>query len=150
MLAAVRQGTPVAAFLLETFTDHLINSLICSQAGAIIVRPATRSVLSSPVLQRVKDHVEEHIAEDITLEMLARVAGVSRFHFIRLFRESVGITPHAYLVERRMVRACNLLMHTKQPIGEIALNCGFEDPSYFAARFRRLYRMCPVEFRKRL
>ena len=150
MLAAVRQGTPVAAFLLETFTDHLINSLICSQAGAIIVRPATRSVLSSPVLQRVKDHVEEHIAEDITLEMLARVAGVSRFHFIRLFRESVGITPHAYLVERRMVRACNLLMHTKQPIGEIALNCGFEDPSYFAARFRRLYRMCPGEFRKRL
>lgn len=150
MLATIRSSRPIPAFLMETITNHLIVSLLCSDSDAIMVRPAARSVLSSPVLQRVKDYVEAHIAEDISLDRLARVAGVSRFHFIRLFKDSVGLTPHAYLVERRMVRACNLLMHTKQSIGEIAVHCGFEDPSYFAARFRRLYRMCPREFRKRL
>lgn len=150
MLATIQSPRPISAFLMEAVTNHLIGSLLCSDHGAIVVKPAARSVLSSPVLQRVKDHVEAHIAEDISLDRLARVAGVSRFHFIRLFKDSVGLTPHAYLIERRMVRACNLLMHTKQSIGEIAVNCGFEDPSYFAARFRRIYRMCPREFRKRL
>lgn len=150
ILATILSPRPISAFLMETITNHLISSLLCSDNGAIVVRPAARSVLSSPVLQRVKDYVEAHIAEDISLDMLAREAGVSRFHFIRLFKDSVGMTPHAYLIERRMVRACNLLMHTKQSIGEISVNCGFEDPSYFAARFRRLYRMCPREFRKRL
>lgn len=149
MLATIQSPRPPSNFLMETVTNHLIGSLLCSE-GATVVKPAARSVLSSPVLQRVKDHVEAHIAEDISLDQLARVAGVSRFHFIRLFKDSVGLTPHAYLIERRMVRACNLLMHSKQSIGEIAVSCGFEDPSYFAARFRRLYRMCPREFRKRL
>lgn len=150
MLATIRSPRPIAPFLLETITNHLICSLISSDNDAIVIKPAARSVLSSPVLQRVKDYVEAHIAEDISLDMLARQAGVSRFHFIRLFKDSVGMTPHAYLIERRMVRACNLLMHSEQSIGEIAAHCGFEDPSYFAARFRRIYRMCPREFRKRL
>lgn len=150
MLAMIQSPAAVGALQMESFTDHLIMSLLCSSGDAIILRPATRSVLPSRILQRVKDYVEAHLAEDISLDALAREAGVSRFHFIRLFKESVGVTPHSYLIERRMVRACNLLADSDLPIAEIAYSCGFEDPSYFAARFRRHYRMKPREFRKRL
>lgn len=137
-----------ASILYETLTNHMI----CSMLGvdeAITVDPTRRSTLNAAVLQRVKDYIEENLAEDISLDALAATAGVSRFHFLRLFRNSIGMTPHVYLTERRMVRASNLLLTTEMPIIDIASECGFADPSYFAARFRALYRTSPRSFRSR-
>ena len=148
MLAVIRSRQTNASLLYETMTNHLICSLLCLKSEAIVVDTRPRSTLPWPVLQRVKAYVEDHLAEDISLQGLADVASVSRFHFLRLFQNSMGMTPHAYLTERRMVRACNLLLNTVLPVSEVAADCGFEDPSYFAARFRRLYKTSPRDFRR--
>jgi len=148
MLAVIRSRQANASLLYETITNHLICSLLCLESEAILVDTRPRSTLSWPVLQRVKAYTEDHIADDVSLQMLADVAGVSRFHFLRLFQNSMGMTPHAYLTERRMVRACNLLLNTPIPISEVAAECGFGDPSYFAACFRRRYKTSPRDLRR--
>ena len=66
------------------------------------------------------------------------MAGLSVNHFARAFRQSTGLAPHAYLVQRRIERAERLLSRTDLPLSEIALAVGFADHSHFARHFRRL------------
>jgi AraC family transcriptional regulator len=89
-----------------------------------------------PRLERVFAYVEAHLADDLDLTRLAAAAGVSVFHFARNFRAVVGTTPSVYVRARRMEHAAELLRHTRQPIAQVALQCGYESTSHFHAAFR--------------
>ena len=87
--------------------------------------------------------MDAHFDEQLTLESLARVAGLSVHHFARAFRQSTGEPPHQYLLRRRIERATEMLKQPHLPLSEIALAVGFSDHSHFARHFRRLVGMSP-------
>lgn len=106
-----------------------------------------RGGLSNGAMRRVREYIETHVSENIDLPTLAAVAGLSVFHFARQFKNSTGLTPHAYLVRRRIERARELLARSDRTITEIALMTGFADQSHFARQFRQIVGMTPREFR---
>jgi AraC-like DNA-binding protein len=72
-------------------------------------------------LQRIREYIEGHLAENIELETLADIAGLSKWHFARAFKQSVGTPPHFYLIQRRLERAQELLAETDLSLAQIAL-----------------------------
>lgn len=99
--------------------------------------------LAPTQLVRVKDYVREHIGEDIGVSTLAAVAGLSPYHFSRLFKAAVGMTPHQYLLHERAGKGLTLLEHTTLAISDIALSLGFASQSHFSEIFRKIYGASP-------
>jgi transcriptional regulator GlxA family with amidase domain len=95
----------------------------------------------------VQEYIEAHLEENIALEALAAAAGLSMFHFARAFKQSEGVTPHSYLVQRRIERAQELLTVTDCSLSDIALATGFSDQSHLARHFRERVGMPPSAFR---
>ena len=99
--------------------------------------PPSRGGLPPGAVRRVREHVELHLSESMDLAELAGVAGLSLYHFARAFKQSTGVTPHHYLVHRRIERAREMLARSELPLSEIALAAGFSDQSHLARRFRQ-------------
>jgi AraC family transcriptional regulator len=99
-------------------------------------------------LRRVEEFLMAHLAEDIGLDDLAAIADLSAKHFARAFRQSTGIPPHRWLIERRIDRAKALLVEDDLNLAEIALTCGFADQSHFTAAFRKSVGATPAIFRR--
>ena len=103
--------------------------------------------LSDARLVRVIDFMRYNLSRPIALEQLASEAGISRFHYARLFRQQTGETPLSYLTRLRLEAACRLLATTDLPIGQVAAACGYPQPSNFDAAFRRRYGRSPKQAR---
>jgi AraC-like DNA-binding protein len=103
--------------------------------------------LAPQVLRRVREYIDAHLAENIELEALANTAGLSRCHFARAFKQSLGTAPHCYLMQRRLERARQLIAETELPLAQIALECGFSDQSHFSRRFLQYVGVTPRSFR---
>jgi AraC-like DNA-binding protein len=103
--------------------------------------------LTPRALRRVREYIEEHMVENIELETLAQIAGLSKWHFARAFKQSVGTPPHFYLLQRRLEQAKRLLAQTDLPLAQIALKSGFGDQSHFSRRFRMFIGVTPRSFR---
>src|SRR5262249_21046072 len=93
--------------------------------------------LSPERLQRVRDYVEAHLDDNLSLTVLADVASLSPYHFSRSFKQMTGVGPQRYVIQRRLERAKRLLRRTHQPIALIAQEAGFADQSHLNAIFRR-------------
>jgi AraC family transcriptional regulator len=89
-------------------------------------------------------------AEDISLDALARATKRSKGHLIRVFRQELGLTPHEALVRLRIHRASTLLARTNMTVGEVAEQCGFDNPFHFSRRFHEVCGHAPRDFRKRV
>jgi len=109
--------------------------------------PQARGGLPPGATRRVREYVEAHLSESIELATLAAAAGLSLYHFARAFKQSAGVTPHHYLVQRRIERAQQLLTGTDLSLAEIALTTGFSDQSHFARHFRQMLGVTPGQFR---
>ncbi len=99
-------------------------------------------------VRRVKAFIEEHLSESIRVEGLSEVARLSAAHFSRAFKRSVGETPHAYIVRRRLTRARLLMLTTEAALCEVALVCGFADQAHFTKLFRNYTGMSPAAWRR--
>jgi transcriptional regulator GlxA family with amidase domain len=102
--------------------------------------------LSRRALTRACSFIAGNLGERFTLDDLARQAGVSRFHFARLFRVSTGYSPMAYLLKSRIERAKQMLLQDDRPVCEIAAALGFCDQSHLTRTFRRMTGATPREF----
>jgi AraC family transcriptional regulator len=94
--------------------------------------------------------IDNHLGEDIGLNEIAALVGLSRFHFCTAFRLATGQTPHQWLTALRISRARQLLADPDLPITDIALAVGYQTPSAFAASFRKMLRVSPSQFRRGL
>ncbi|MFD1745771.1 helix-turn-helix domain-containing protein [Rhizobium helianthi] len=95
----------------------------------------------------VRTYIEEHINENLEIETLSALIDLSKFHFIRLFKENVGATPHAYIQARRTARA-KLMLQTRPPI-QVASLCGFVDQSHLTRWIKACYGTTPSAYHKR-
>ncbi len=93
--------------------------------------------------------LDAHAAGSVDPGMLASAAGLSRYHFLRVFTRVLGVTPHQYLLRARVRRAAKLLIEDDLPVTEIAFATGFGDLSHFIHRFRRAAGVSPRLFRAR-
>jgi AraC-like DNA-binding protein len=100
-------------------------------------------------LRRARDHADRHYTEPLDLDTMAAVAGLSKFHFQRLFKATYGRTPAAYLSERRVERAQDLLRATNLTVTEVCHAVGFSSLGSFSSRFRALVGETPSEFQRR-
>jgi len=100
-------------------------------------------------LRRAKDHADRNFAEPLTLADLAAVATVSKYHFLRLFRAVYGQTPAAYLSERRVERAQDLLRTTNLTVTEVCHAVGFSSLGSFSSRFAEITGETPSAFQAR-
>ncbi len=100
--------------------------------------------------RRVAGYIDEHLAEDIPLAELARLAQLSPYHFARAFKQSLGLPPHRYHIGRRIERAKHLLSDRDLSVTQVALTLGFQETSSFTATFRKFAGRTPTEFRRAL
>ena len=97
---------------------------------------------------RAEEFVRENLNRAVPVDELAAVAGMSRYHFSRVFAEATGLSPVRYLREARCERAAMLLATTDLPVKSIASECGFETTAYFCRTFRQITSLTPSEFRR--
>ena len=98
---------------------------------------------------RLEEYIRVHLSDAITLDDLALVIGLTTCHLNRAFRATFSGTPMQYIVGLRMETAMRMLIETRAPITEIALDCGFSHPQHFAASFSKAVGCSPSEFRRR-
>jgi AraC family transcriptional regulator len=98
-------------------------------------------------LQRVLDHIEANLEQPLLLKDLAGSVFLSPFHFARMFKDSTGHPPHAYVRSRRIAHACKLLTETDLPILQVARRCGFRTQSHFTGVFRQATGLTPNRYR---
>jgi YesN/AraC family two-component response regulator len=104
--------------------------------------------LVHPNIQKALVFMREHFAEPVTLSEVARQAGLSRFHFCRLFHHETGVPFHDYLHDLRVTQAKTLLTDRYLTVTEVAYAVGFNDLSHFDRTFRRMIGRSPSEYRK--
>jgi len=144
--AAYPGGRSYGELLAHTLAAHIVR---CYSN-----QPANPQLISTGGLPRIKlrravEYINEHLAEDISLEALAGSVGLSPFHFSRLFKRSTGFAPHQYLIQRRVERAKEMLLSSRITIAQVAVQNGFCDQSHLTAHFKRVYGVAPKAFLRR-
>jgi AraC family transcriptional regulator len=128
--------------LKTTLAIHLLRNYCTTQPRL----SSYRDGLSKSKLQQVTEYINEHLDQDIKLIELAAIAQISPYHFLRLFKQSMGIAPHQYILQRRIDRAKYLLKESELSIADIAFRVGFCDQSHLTRCFKRLLGMTPKQF----
>ena len=95
-------------------------------------------------------YIEGHFAEALTLERLSAIAGLSRFHFLRVFRRVVGVTPYQFVMRTRLREAATRLRNSNARVTDVATGCGFGDLSEFTRRFGASFGAHPTGYRRGL
>ncbi len=134
------------------FMEHVGWALcghLAARYGATSAKPrVSKGGLAGWQARRAKELIEESLDGDISLDILARECGLSRAHFSRAFRQSIGMPPHQWLLSRRIERAKGMLGESRKPIADIALCCGFADSGHLSRVFRKFAGVSPLLWRK--
>jgi AraC family transcriptional regulator len=117
--------------------SSFISGLVARHTSELQSR--TRGMLGKNVIERLRDYVITHLDERIEVAALAKIAGRSPFHFSRVFRRSVGMSPHRYVVHLRLQRAIALVREGRSGLAEIAARTGFADQSHLSRWVRRVH-----------
>ncbi|HTE49454.1 MAG TPA: AraC family transcriptional regulator [Kofleriaceae bacterium] len=139
---ALRSGEPQA---LHEAALAVLAAALLARRGAPAPAPARHH---REVAQAMR-YVADHVADDCSLDALARRAGLSTFHFLRTFRAHTGQTPRQFVIAARLRAAAAALRATRVPITRIALDAGFGDLSHFNASFARSFGTSPRAYRRR-
>lgn len=125
------------------FLCHLIRHY------ASLTQSISHSKTAITEVMRTRDYLHAHYAENISLETLAAIAGLSRFHFCRVFRKVLGVTPNVYQTQLRIAEAKNLLLQGVS-IATVAEMTGFYDQSHFGLYFKRLVGVTPNGYARKI
>ena len=148
--AEMEWGYPCGRVYLESLGVSVAARLVACHSSLSVEPGKQRGRMSERRLRRALSYIEDNLGQDISLRDIATVAGLSVSHFTPLFRETVGLPVHQYLIRRRVERAKDLLSQSRMPISQIALETGFAHQSHLARNMRRVLGVSPRAFRERL
>lgn|SRR6185503_5511223 len=143
-------GYPSGRVYVDSLAVSVAARLIHCHSSISHDPPLHRGRLSGRRLKDVLSYIEENLAENISLDDISQVAGLSVSHFKSLFREALGVPTHQYLIRRRVERAKGLLGESKLTISQIAFETGFAHQSHLARHMRRLLGVSPKTLRETL
>lgn len=123
------------------FAQHTLHALYTS------TKPERRRGLSPERLHLVTRHIETHLAHHLDSATLARMVGLCRSQFIRLFKRSLGLTPRDFVMNRRTVKAHDMFLDTDEKVTVVADLCGFSDDTHLTRWLRRTFNVVPSEIR---
>ena len=138
----------VGQLYVESLANILVINLLRDYSAAKPRIAMYEGGLGDRKILQISDYIQAHLDQPIKLTDLAAVAGMSQYHFSRLFKQSMGITPHQYLLKQRVEQAQQLLKGTKLAIAEVALQCGFNSQSHLTKHFRATTGTTPSNYRK--
>ncbi len=150
LLAELAARGPSGRFYGEGLATALAAHLISSYSNTPRPLPELTRGLPAPLLKRLVSVIEDRLTEDLGLAELASEVGMSQSHFASLFRLSTGLSPHQYIVQRRVERAQSLLQSTTLSISDIAAAVGFYDQSHLTRHMRRILGITPKYVREHL
>ena len=134
LMAVARRSNMVVSILWRLLEQHT-----AAVASSVNLRSDMREV---------REYIQSHLDEDLSLEQLLSVVHLSKYHFVRIFKESFGVTPGKYILRSRMSTARRLLVTTALPVYEIAAMVGFSDPASFYRAFREIEGVSPGSVRR--
>lgn len=145
---AVQTGAPnlYAESTAQFLATHLLS--MHSEWKTEVAEIRNPGLIADRRLRRVLEFMEHHYAENLSLAELAKEAGISRFHFVNLFKKACGVTPHQYLMELRINAAAALLKGSDLGIKEIAARCGYHSTAHFVVAFQKHFKQTPTRYRK--
>jgi transcriptional regulator GlxA family with amidase domain len=142
---AARSLSPASRLQQEETLLHLLAPLLLLHAEDAGALPQLGR--EHPAVKRTKEYLQAHYAQEVALQELAGVAYLSPFHLARIFRQAVGLPPHAYQTQLRLAHAKTLLAQGFD-VSYVALETGFCDQSHFARLFKRHFLATPGSYRK--
>ena len=148
MLAEMESGGASGRVYGESLATALATHLLRNHATSPQAATDQKGGLPRSVLRRVTDFVNDNLSMDVGLSDMAGVANLSRYHFSRQFKRSTGLSPHQYVIRRRVKRARELLSKTDLSVGEVASAVGFTHQSHLAYHVRRHYGAPPSSLRR--
>ena len=154
-LAELRRSilAPQGCCCLEEQSVSLMESLlgehqrIVAEARGLEALPRSERVEVYQNLLCAREYIASTLENEGGLEEWAAVAGMSRYHFLRLFKQVFMVTPHQYLIRSRLARARDLLLHSRKSVTEVALEAGFNSSSHFTTSFREHFGQSPRDLR---
>ena len=147
---AIQIGAPnlYAESAAQFLATHLLS--LHSSWSAQVFNDRKSGELHDRRLDRVLDFMTHNFAEDLSLDELAREAGISRFHFINLFKKKCGITPHQHLIKLRMESAAQFLEFSDLSLKEIGVRCGYQNAAHFSTAFHKYFHQTPMDYRNKI
>lgn len=143
-----REGGPRGKLYADGISLALIGLLVQDHGACTEVASQRASALSAAQRLRVEAFIEEHLADDLTVEQMASLVRLSAAQFSRAFKKTHGISPYAYVTLRRIERArCVLRGDPARPLAEVAVDLGFSSQSHFTEAFRRHTGVTPGRWR---
>ncbi len=154
-LAAMRDNcSSFAALKADAMIRRLLEEIFGQACAAVkttkqlpVTKQATKVQLFKQ-LSQTKEWIEANYASRITLHQMAQVATLNPQHFLRMFRDCYGVTPHRFLTDTRLNAACCQIQHTPETISAICLQTGFESLPTFSRLFRQRYNISPTTYRR--
>jgi AraC family transcriptional regulator len=148
LLAVARDGWGTDVLMGELLVNAACVRLAKRYAVSKLNIVAPRGGLPKARLNRVLEYVDANLGKNITLSELAGIVNMSLYYFAVLFRQSTGLSPHRYVLNRRVERAKQLLRDPRLSVLDVSINVGFEHQNNFARAFRRVIGISPTQFRR--
>jgi AraC family transcriptional regulator len=145
--AEMESGYPSGRAYTDALATGLAARIVRNHSSSARAPRAMKAAMPGRKLKAILGYIEDNLGRDLGIEEIANIAGLSASHFKTLFRKSLGLPPHQYLIRRRVERAAMQLRNGRAPIGQIALENGFCHQSHLALHTRRVLGATPRELR---
>lgn len=145
MAHEIASGCPNGTLFAQSLSLGVARRLIQTH-GALGVQPE-RGRFTPPQARAVRDFIASAFAQDISIDALASMTGVSKPHFARLFRSTFGMPPHRYVLKLRLQESLNMLRTGDTSLADVALLCGFSSQSHFTGAFKKAFGTTPGNVR---
>lgn len=146
--AGIDRGLPGHELYFEDLRLAIESRLITLYLRCILGVEQAPETMSPTIARHVLEFIEDNLGSNLHLDDLSEVAGLSKFHFSRAFRQTLGMSPHAFVMSRRLARVMDLLRN-RLPVGRIAALCGFSDHAHLTRQFKRSFGTPPSAFNVR-
>lgn len=147
LLPVFEKPDEVSQLFVDNFTSAVVAHVAHTFGGMQSNERLLRGRLAPWQERRAKEFIDAHLSGDISVHLLAEVCRLSSSHFSRAFRESTGMSPHQWLLFRRVDKATDLLRDKALPLATVAVACGFADQSHFNRVFTRFAGVSPGRWR---